>query len=119
MYKDTQAIKDIIRRVVGNRLPLEGLNDRVVSIGRLDAQQIAQLIFNELEAWRYLVATLPTNRRITITSAITDAIGNKTKPPGVYPQHEWQTVSHVDWTWVVDAIHENLAHHGYLATDAG
>jgi hypothetical protein len=118
MDRDTEAINDIIRRVIGHTLPLDGLNDRIVSIGRADAQQIAGLIFNELEEWHYLVPTLPTDRRITITNAITDAIGNKTKPLDEYPRGEWQAVSHVDWTWVVDAIHENLVRHGYLVTGA-
>jgi hypothetical protein len=119
MDRDTEAINDIIRLAIGANLPLDGKNDEAFGITRAKAQQLADQIFNDLDAGRYLVTILPSDRRIAITKAITDAIRYGPSAPGVYPRDDWVEALQWDWTGVVGAIHENLVHHRYLAAAAG
>jgi hypothetical protein len=118
MDRDTEAI-NIIRLAIGSNLPLDGSNDKAFGITQAKAQQLADQIFSDLDARHYLVTARPSTRQIAITKAITDAIRYGPSAPGVYPRDDWIEASRWDWTGVVDAIHENLVHHGYLATDAG
>jgi hypothetical protein len=118
MDRDAEA-SSIIRLAIGDNLPLDGKNDKAFGITRAKAQQLAERIFNDLDARRYLITTLPSDRRIAITKAITDAIRYGASAPGVYPRDDWVEALQWDWTGVVDAIHENLVHHRCLTTGAG
>jgi hypothetical protein len=114
-----EAIRHAIKTVIAGFSPFSDVPDynNFAVIGRERAAFISDKVFETLEADGYLKAGPATDRRLRITLLITHAIGHIGEPPDNQRPGQWREISkRPGWNLdeVVDSIHANLAHRGYI-----